>query len=236
MIKTILFDLDGTLLPMDQEKFTKAYMNSIAAKLAPHGFDPKEIIAGIFHGVEAMVRNDGTRTNEQVFWNCFGDKMGDIVLTKRNVFDDFYENDFPLLSDSCGFTSKSKELISKLKADGYRLILATNPIFPVSATFSRIGWAGLSPDDFEFITSYENCHYAKPNPEFFAEILNKINCTPDECLMVGNDVKEDMTAKSIGMNVFLLTDCLINKDNKDISVYPCGSFDELYNYIKTEQS
>ena len=34
------------------------------------------------------------------------------------------------------------------------------------------------------------------------------------------------------MKVFLLTDCLINRENKDISVYPHGSFDELIQYIE----
>lgn len=51
--------------------------------------------------------------------------------------------------------------------------------------------------------------------------------------MVGNDVGEDMIAQTLGMKVFLLTDCLINKEDTDISVYPHGSFDELLAYIDT---
>ena len=53
--------------------------------------------------------------------------------------------------------------------------------------------------------------------------------------MVGNDVDEDMAAKKVGMDVFLLTDCLINKENKDISSYPHGDFDALNEYIKALQ-
>ena len=49
--------------------------------------------------------------------------------------------------------------------------------------------------------------------------------------MVGNDVDDDMVAKTVGMDVFLLTDCLINKKEKDISSYPNGGFDELKEYI-----
>ena len=41
MIKTVLFDLDGTLLPMDQDNFVKAYFKNLAIKLAPHGYDPQ---------------------------------------------------------------------------------------------------------------------------------------------------------------------------------------------------
>ena len=49
--------------------------------------------------------------------------------------------------------------------------------------------------------------------------------------MVGNDVTEDMVAETLGMEVFLLTDCLLNKENKDLTAYPQGSFDALAAYI-----
>ncbi|MBQ4092862.1 MAG: HAD family hydrolase, partial [Firmicutes bacterium] len=100
-------------------------------------------------------------------------------------------------------------------------------------TESRIRWAGLEPDDFEFYTTYENASYSKPNPAYYQWVAEALNVRPEECLMVGNDVDDDLPAETIGMKVFLLTDCLINKDNKDISVYPHGSFEELIEYIKT---
>ena len=50
--------------------------------------------------------------------------------------------------------------------------------------------------------------------------------------MVGNDVEEDMVAKTLGINVFLLTDSLINKNNKDINQYPHGNFHELIKYLE----
>ena len=49
--------------------------------------------------------------------------------------------------------------------------------------------------------------------------------------MVGNDVGEDMIAADLGMKVFLLKDCLINKSNTDISIYPNGSFSDLREYV-----
>ena len=51
--------------------------------------------------------------------------------------------------------------------------------------------------------------------------------------MVGNDAAEDTAAEKLGIRVFLLTDCLINKDSRNISGYPQGSFDDLLNYIDT---
>ena len=114
---------------------------------------------------------------------------------------------------------------------GYRVVLATNPIFPAIATQSRIRWTGLEPEDFEFITTYENSSYSKPNPRYYEEVLEKIGCTPAECLMVGNDVTEDGAAKKLGIDVFFLIDCLINQEGRDISGEPHGSWEDLMAYI-----
>ena len=116
---------------------------------------------------------------------------------------------------------------------GYQVILATNPLFPAIATQSRIRWAGLEPEDFERITTYENARFCKPNPDYYREILGKLNLNPSDCLMVGNDVDEDMIAETLGMKVFLLTDCLINRNQADISRYPSGGFPELLQYVRS---
>ena len=50
--------------------------------------------------------------------------------------------------------------------------------------------------------------------------------------MVGNDMSEDMIARELGMEVFLLTDCIINKKDEDISAYPHGGYPELLEYIR----
>jgi len=110
-------------------------------------------------------------------------------------------------------------------------VLATNPIFPAVATESRMKWAGLDKDDFLLYTTYENSRRTKPDPGYYTDILDAIGARAEDCLMVGNDVSEDMVTRRLGMKVFLMTDCLINKHNEDISVYPHGSFDELSGYI-----
>ena len=132
---------------------------------------------------------------------------------------------------ACGFTPQAAEAVAKIKQMGLRVALATNPVFPSSATEHRIHWAGLVPEDFELFTTYENSNYCKPNPRYYESVAERLKVDPKECLMVGNDVSEDMVAEKIGMKVFLLTDCLINKNNEDISVYPSGGFAELLKYI-----
>ncbi|MBO5928796.1 MAG: HAD family hydrolase [Clostridia bacterium] len=229
---TVLFDLDGTLLPMNQDEFVKAYFGSLAKKLAPHGYDPDKLIPVIWTGTKEMIKNSGEKTNEAAFWTKFCEIFGERAIDDEPLFARFYEEDFDKVQAVCGFSEKSAEIIHFLKEKGVNIALATNPIFPSIATKKRIRWAGLAPEDFAFFTTYENAHYSKPNLKYYKEVLNNLGVTAEECLMVGNDVDDDMVAENLGMKVFLLTDCLINKSGKDISAYPQGDMNELLNYLK----
>ncbi len=231
-VTTVLFDLDGTLLPMDQEEFTKGYFELLADKMSVHGYDKEQLVTSVWEGTAAMVWNDGTKSNEEAFWYKFAEIYEKEVLTDQPYFNEFYENEFQGAKSFCEFDPIAVETVKKIQKMGLRLILATNPIFPQTAIESRIRWAGLEPSDFVWITTYENSRYCKPNPEYYNEILSKLNLQPEECLMVGNDVTEDMVARKVGMNVFLLTDCLINKERQDINQYPRGSYMQLLNHIE----
>ena len=232
MITTFLFDLDGTLLPMDQDIFLKAYMGGLAAKMAQHGYEPKGFIKAIWKGTEAMVKNDGQVRNDVVFWSTFSALMNRDTKLDEPLFEEFYKNEFQDVRHSCGFEAQSSQLIRELKSKGFRIVLATNPLFPAIATHSRVRWAGMEPEDFELITTYENSFHCKPNLDYYRDILQQLKVTPAECVMIGNDASEDMIAEELGMNVFLLTDCTINKENKDISCYPHGGFSELFAYTR----
>jgi len=232
MIKAILFDLDGTLLPMDQDTFVNAYLGGLANKMAPHGYDPKLLAKTMWEGTAAMVKNTGEETNESVFWKCFWQVFGDEALADMPIINDFYANEFQLVKNVCGFAPEAAQCIREIRDLGYRVALATNPLFPAAATHSRTRWAGLQVEDFELITTYENSYHCKPNVAYYQDVLEKLNLKPEECIMVGNDATEDTAAEALGIQVFLLTDCLINKENKDISKWPHGSFPELMNFIR----
>lgn len=233
MIRYILFDLDGTLLPMDQEQFVKAYVKGLAAKLAPLGFVPRNVVDGLWAGTDAMMKNDGSLRNDKLFWKVFCTFVGEEALNYVDTVDDFYANEFQKVKDVCGYSPEAAQVIAAVKALGYKTVLATNPLFPPAATESRVRWAGLQPDDFEWITVYDNSYHCKPNPAYYEDLLRTIGARAEECVMVGNDAREDMAAQTLGMQVFLLTDCLINSENKDISQYPHGSFAELMEFIES---
>lgn len=232
MFEMILFDLDATLLPMDQDEFVKEYFKHLARKLAVHGYEAGALVDAVWKGTAAMVRNDGSRSNEDAFWSEFSNIFGEAALADKPLFDEFYMNEFENARGVCGFNPAAAGTVRALKAAGFRVALATNPIFPSVATEKRIRWAGLEPEDFELRTTYENSRFCKPNPAYYTDVARRLNVKPSACLMVGNDVTEDMAAQEAGMSVFLITDCMINRENKDISVYPHGSFEQLTEYVE----
>ena len=230
-MRYVLFDLDGTLLPMDQDAFVNGYFGYLVKKMAPHGYEPKELIRNIWAGTAAMVKNDGSRTNEEAFWDCFASVYGEKCREDVRVFEEFYAVEFQQARSLCGYTPRAAETVALVRSLGAVPVLATNPLFPDVATRSRIGWAGLTPEDFALYTTYENISWCKPNPEYYREILRRLNARPEDCLMVGNDAGEDTAAEKLGIEVFLLTDCLIDR-GADLSRWAGGGFDELGAWLR----
>ncbi len=234
-IKAVLFDLDGTLLSMDQDFFIATYMNKIATHIAGYGYDPQAFIKALWKGTGAMMKNEGSKVNEEIFWDVFKAIFPDKDVDAEKVYlDEFYVNNFDSIKDEvASFEPLSREVVRLVKNKGLKCILATNPLFPSIATEKRIAWAGLDVSDFEFFTTYENSTYSKPALGYYKEVAAKAGVAPEECLMVGNDVSDDMVAEQLGMKVFLLTDHLINKENVDVSRYPAGGFKELIKYLES---
>lgn len=225
MIKNILFDLDGTLLNMDQDKFLELYMLSLYNYSKEEYKDVYELIDLIKKGVYLMVNNNGKLTNEEVFYNHFKSFHKDNTDALLKKYEEYYNSDFIITKESTSLKKVAPLLIKELKEKGYNLILATNPIFPRIATLNRIKWAGLDPNDFMYISTYENSHYSKPNIKYYEEILNKLNLNKEECLMIGNDTSEDYVITNLDIPCIILKENLINKNNLDLDF---STLDEYY--------
>ena len=232
MIKYILFDLDGTLLPMDQDRFFATYFHNLSTHVTISGYTPREIGKAVWESSREMVKNDGTKHNEEVFWEAFANICGKEVLDKKAEFDSFYIEKFDAVRIVTSPNKRINEIIKDLKSKGYTLAIATNPMFPRIATKKRIEWAGLDAADFEFYTTYEDSRHCKPNLDYYRDVMKMLGATAEECIMVGNDVAEDMIARKLGMKVFLITECLINTPGEDIQGYPNGTFDDLIEYLE----
>lgn len=231
---TVLFYLDGTLIGMNQDEFIRLYFIKILDKLTALGYDKDGMYKSLEAAIRATKRNDGTITNEARFWQTFDEASGGLSEVLKRDIGSFYENEFiSVLQGSCYPFPRAGEIIECARSKGLKVVLATNPLFPAVATHRRIRLGGMSPDDFDYITAYENSSACKPNPEYFRELLEKLGVSADECVMVGNDTKDDFCAHALGIPVFILTDGLINQGGVDLADYPHGSFDEAIGYIES---
>lgn len=227
MIKSVLFDLDGTLLPINQDDFLRAYLKHLGARVA-QVVDSQRFVNQLLASTAVMIKSrDKDKTNQQVFFEDFLPNIGVAADILMPIIEDFYKTDFVLVKPTTRYSAAARQAVLAAAELGVDVILATNPIFPISAIRQRIEWAGVGDIDFKFVTSYEECHFCKPHPEYYLEIAERIGCRPEECLMVGNDVVEDLAAAKIGMKTYLVTDCLLNSKAVAIKTDYQGSLAEL---------
>ena len=231
-ITTVLFDLDGTLLPMDQEQFTRAYFGLLVQKAAPFGLKPQPTIEAVWarhqgHGEKRRL----CAQPPAVLGHLLPPWWGVEEETLRPVFDKFYAQEFHGARSACGENPYAKRAVQGLRDQGYDVILATNPIFPLEGGAHQALLGGPdAEEDFSLVTTYESSSYTKPNPAYFTQILQQAGKRPQECLMVGNDLAEDTGAVAAGLSLYVVTDCLENGDKGDLSQYPHGSFQEFLSF------
>lgn len=231
--KAILFDMDGTLVPMETEAFTRGYFKSLYAKLARHGLDASTFGKNMWLGVAAMTRNDGSCTNEDAFWAVFEQLTG----LKKDVVNadclDFYGNDFRQAKVFTQDNPLAVDAIREAHAKAPLVVLATNPLFPMVGQDTRMSWVGLQRSDFDLVTAYEEDRYCKPNPRYFLSVCERIGVQPQECLMIGNDEDEDMNAGvKAGLDCYLVTDCRIPSKEQPWQG-PQGTFAEMLEMLRS---
>ena len=230
--QAILFDLDGTLLPMDYDEFTKGYFMLLTKAAAVHGYTYETLIPAMWKGVSAMVKNDRSKLNRDAFWEVFAEIFGPEVYSHIPTFDAFYGADFHKTKELTAPNPLAIEAVRLAHEKADKVVLATNPLFPEVAIKARLSFIGLELCDFDLVPTYDNFGSCKPNPLYFKEIAEKIGVDPKECLMIGNNTEEDIEAsRAVGLSTYLVTDCLIAEG--DIPNTPSGSFADLVDYIKS---
>ena len=211
MIKAVFFDLDGTLLPMDENTFAMGYMVMLHEKVKRLGYDDRnKMIKTIYMGAEVMKQNDGSMTNYDAFWKYFATVYGEKSLEDIPVFNEFYGNEFKASKQFCEDNPLAKPIVEKARELTGHAILSTNPIFPETATHVRLSFLGLTFDDFDYVTYYENSYYCKPNPKYFTDLLERFNLKPEEVILFGNDTYEDAEcALMAGIKCYLVGNYII---------------------------
>lgn len=214
MFKAVFFDLDGTLLPFDLHEFIKEYFHRLATDFSQL-YPPKTFQGYVQQATKAMVKdNRKDVTNQQVFLETFLPLVNHSEEEIMSLFEQFYSSTFNDLKQCTFPTPMARQVVSVLAEKGYRLVLATNPLFPEIATRARMEWANIADLPWELVTSYENSHFCKPNPAYYTEILEKTGLQPSEVMHVGNDPLEDLVAGQLGIKTYLVTDWLVPRESK----------------------
>lgn len=232
-MKAILFDMDRTLLPMDEELFIKTYFGGLARKLCPVGIEKDPLIAAIWKATGAMIKNDGSHINYDVFWKVFADETGREAAPYMEASDAFYKKEFYEVKAVMGENPLAVEAVKAAREAADMVVLASQPIFPMAAQLARASFVGLREEDFDLITAYETESYAKPNPKYYEAICERLGVEPKDCLMIGNDEKEDMYAASVaGLNCYLVTDYINAREDYPWEG-PKGTFTEMIEMLKS---
>jgi FMN phosphatase YigB (HAD superfamily) len=201
-IGAVLFDLDGTLLDNDMDKFLPPYFHLLSSRMA-HMVPPDKFLEDLMWATRVMMANDGRTTNEEVFAQAFFPRVGVPREVLEPLLLDFYEHDFPSLQTYTRRKPEARAVVELAFEQGRDVVISTNPLFPAVAVEERIRWAGVDGLPYTLVTSYENSRACKPNLLYFEHILETIGRTPQESLVVG-DEDMDMVAAHLGCRTFLV--------------------------------
>ena len=210
-VNCLLFDLDGTLLPMNMDVFIEAYIRSLTVRAAAY-IPPESFPKYLWAATGAMIESSDPDThNHEIFWLHFSRFARHPRQVLEPVFEEFYLSEFPALINTTQPSPVAREVVNLALGRGKQVVLATNPIFPGIAVRERMRWAGIHDLPWLHVTNYENSRYCKPNPAYYQDLLQQLSLSPGECLMIGNDVQEDLVASELGIATCLVTDCLLDK-------------------------
>lgn len=245
-VAAVLFDLDGTLLELDMDQFLPVYLRRLAQWLTDL-FEPEDFLRRLLEATTAVIeypggdRLNGDLLYERLWQSLDPDRHPGARPERRPEvlarLDRFYREVFPQLQSLARFRPEGPQVVAAARARGWKVVLATNPIFPRLAIEERMRWAGLDPAWFDLVTTLENMHTCKPRVDYYLEVAARIGLPPERCLMVGNDLRNDIApARTAGMAVFAVDGLLLHQDEPVAAEAPRGTLGQLLHWIGTTGS
>jgi HAD superfamily hydrolase (TIGR01549 family) len=205
MIKAILFDLDDTLLGNDIDTFMASLFAGLGNSMADL-LPADEFQRALWNGSRAMIANvDPSLTNGAVFCQSFATETGLSEAIIRQRLERYYHQDFVALKAHTEFEPVARPLLEYCFAQGYKIAIATNPLYPATAIEQRLAWAGVPVSDFDYamVTHMDNTHATKPNRAYYREICATVGVEPWETMMVGDSWENDIDpADKLHMTTF----------------------------------
>lgn len=235
--KAVLFDLDGTLLRVNMSAFIPRYVDALAEFCADK-VKPKKFKKSLQGATRHLIyeAGDGHSTNEDRMIQYLKRELGLSEETLHSALEHFAKDGFDKLKETVRPISLAQKIISDCSATGVPLVLATNPVFPRFMVEGRMRWGGLNPDDFIYVSCFENSYHCKPQSGYFTDLTTLLKVEPQQCLMVGNDMSHDMAAADVGMTTFLVDTWMVDDNLPHGPCHHRGDHSQLQNFLQRSLS
>ncbi|HKY55038.1 MAG TPA: HAD family hydrolase [Anaerolineales bacterium] len=234
MSLTLLFDLDDTLLDTNLEAFVPAYFQALANHMASR-VSSDVMVRALVQGLSLMNESrDPTRTLQEIFDADFYNQLDVPKAELVDVLEEFYDTVFPALKDHTKPRPAAAPLIEWALYCGFRVAIATDPFFPRKATYHRLRWAGLDPEQLELISTFEHFHFSKTHPAYYAEVLGRLGWPDGSVLVVGNDMQRDLLpAHRLGLKTFLVEGDSVSHAAQGEFVVGRGKLEDLRPWLES---
>jgi len=232
-LQGLFFDLDGTLLQVEMQQFIPAYLEDLSRQFVDNV--PAERFSRVARqAVHALLREgDAERTNRERYLAMIERHLSIPPGLFEERLELWLEESLHRLSGHVSPIDHVRPLLDDCFTLGIPIILATNPVFPAAMIEARLAWSGLEDYPFNFITSYENTRYCKPQQGYFQDLLDRFELEARHCLMVGNDTEHDLAAAKVGIKTFLVDTYLIDRTDGKYSYDYRGELTDLHGLVQT---
>ncbi len=240
MIKAVLLDLDDTLISTGIDTFFPLYLKELGRFVTnrnPALGTSETFIQQLMASFNcALGTYDPASSLHERLMQDFAARTSSSLADLEAVFNAFYNEQYPALRPHVRSRPSTARLLKWLSDHNYRVVVATNPGLPWLATSQRMAWGGIPASNFHFelITCLEEMHFGKPSPEYYAEIVVRLDIHPCEAIMVGDSWNDDMVgAAGVGMHTFWITEDGAEPPDRSVTLNGHGSYEQFVAMVES---
>jgi HAD superfamily hydrolase (TIGR01549 family) len=211
--KNLIFDADHTLIyyTADERDALKRIFNEIGLSYTEEMLDRCHYLSE-FTWTETGLYDVANERIQREYHSLYKSHL-ELLFTR--IFTEFPCSFSPLkagemllkyLEDGANSMDGAEETVRRLKEEkGYKIYIATNGL-----TAIQTGRLKRFSDYIDGLFISEEMNVIKPNPSFFEKILEKLDCTAQDCLMIGDSLSSDI----VGANGVRMDGCWFNPQAK----------------------
>ena len=202
-VTTVLWDLDGTLVRMHRAPF-RVLMPLLACAAFADVVPPWRVPSAVRTIVTRIRTNEGAGSNHELLRELVAAHTGCDSAVVDSRLNWLSTTGFPLLRWCFRPRPGAPQLVADLAERGLSQVVATNPLWPRQTVVDRLSWGGVDIGHFDYITAGENMTRSKPRTGYYRELLSKLGARPQQCVMIGDDARNDAPASELGIAVYLV--------------------------------